>query len=167
MIETNAVAPSARRRQVIEFLDLRKGDIDLRGPRLASCAEQRRQPVERLRPEHEIDVRRTPHDRRAFLRRDAAADADQHVRSRRLERAHAAEVMEHALLRLLAYRARVEQDDVRVVGTIGPHQPLGGSEHVGHAVRIVLVHLTAERADEELARHLRCFEKGRDYIKRL
>ena len=71
----------------------------------------------------------------------------------RLQRAHAAEVVEHALLRLLAHRARVEEDDVGVLGAVGEREAVGGGEHVGHLVRVVLVHLAAERADVELRRH--------------
>ena len=78
MIETNAVAPvDARRRQVVELLDLGKADVDLR-PAVALAARQHRgQAVQRLRPEDEVDVRRALDDRRAFLAGDAAADADQ------------------------------------------------------------------------------------------
>ena len=82
-------------------------------------ADQRRQPVQRLRPEHHVDVRRACDDRGAFLARDAAADADDQVRPLALERLDPAEVGEHLLLRLLAHRAGVEQDDVgfgRIVG---------------------------------------------------
>ena len=68
----------------------------------------------------------------------------------RLERAHAAQVVEHALLRLLAHRARVEQDDVGVLRPVGEREAVGRVEHVGHAVRVVLVHLASERSDEEL-----------------
>ena len=80
MIETNAVAPvDARRRQVVELLDLREADVDLRGGLAAAAREHLRQAVQRLRAEDEVDVRRARDDRCAFLARDAAADADQHV----------------------------------------------------------------------------------------
>jgi hypothetical protein len=48
----------------------------------------------------------------------------------------------------------VEEDDVRVVGSVGLDDFFGGSEHVGHLVRIVLVHLTPEGADEQFFGHL-------------
>ncbi len=54
---------------------------------------------------------------------------------------------------LLAHRARVEQDDVGVLRALGQRETVGGGEHVGHLVRVVLVHLAAERADVELLRH--------------
>ena len=119
--------------------------------------------MQRLRAEHEVDVRGARDDGRTLLRRDAAADADQDVRAGRLQAAYAAEVVEHALLRLFAHRAGVEQDDVRVLGTVGQRKPFAG-EHVGHAVRVVLVHLAAERANEKLACHWDVLKAG-DYSK--
>jgi hypothetical protein len=53
--------------------------------------------VQRLRPEHEVDIGRAPDDRRALLARDATADADDEIGALGLERAHAAEIVEHAL----------------------------------------------------------------------
>ena len=123
--------------------------------------------MQRLWAEDEVDIRRAADDRSTFLRRDATANADQNVGAQRLDLADTPEVVEHALLRLLAHRAGVEQDDIGVVGTVGQGQSIGVGEHIGHPVRIVLVHLAAERANEELASHWRCFERGRDYIKRL
>ena len=144
-----------RRRQVIELLDGGKRDVDLRRSRRAPRADQRRQPVQRLRAEHDVDVRGAPHDGGALLARDAAADADDEVRPVRLQLAHAAEIVEHALLRLFAHRAGVEQDDVGVLGSIGEREAAVRVEHVGHLVRVVLVHLAAEGADVELGRHRR------------
>jgi len=43
-------ALDARRRQVIEFLDLREADVDLRPAAPAAPLEQLRQPVQGLRP---------------------------------------------------------------------------------------------------------------------
>ena len=105
-------AVDARGRQVIELLDFGKADVDLRLAGRAPAREQLRQPVQRLRAEHDIDERRAADDGRAFLRRDAAAHPDDQIGLQRLQRAHAAQVVEHALLRLLAHRAGVEQDDV-------------------------------------------------------
>ncbi len=109
--------------------------------------------MQRLRPEDEVDIGRAPDDRRALLARDATADADDEIGTLGLERAHAAEIVEHALLRLLAHRARVEQDDVGILGTIGQREAVCRLEHVGHLARVVLVHLAAERTDVELLRH--------------
>ena len=59
----------------------------------------------------------------------------------------------HRLPELLAHRARVEEDHVRILGPLGQREALGGVQHVGHLVRVVLVHLAAERADVELLCH--------------
>ena len=79
--------------------------------------------MQRLRAEHHVDVGRALDDRRAFLARDAAADADQQVGVFALEVADAAEVGEHLLLRLLAHRAGVEEDDVGVGWVVRCLQP--------------------------------------------
>jgi hypothetical protein len=107
---------------VIEFLDGGKGDVDLRRPGRAPRADERRQPMQRLGAEHDVDIRGASDDVGAFLARDAAPDADDEIRLVGLERTHAAEIVEHALLRLLAHRAGVEEDDVRVLGTFGARE---------------------------------------------
>ena len=77
MIETKAVAPlGTRLRQVIELLDLRERDVHLRLARRAQRRDHRRQPMDGLRPEHQVHERRALEDALAFLARDAAADAD-------------------------------------------------------------------------------------------
>ena len=140
----------ARRRQVVEFLDLGKAHVDLgparRAARAMSCG--RRCSVCGPNTTSTYGARFTIAG--AFLRGDAAADADHEVGVRGLEGAHATQVVEHSLLRLLAHGARVEQDDVRVLGALGERHAIGRAEHVGHAVRVVLVHLASERADVEL-----------------
>ena len=120
MIDTNAEAPSTRGGG-------RWSNFSISGKLMSTCGtpvarrarDQVGQAVQRLRAEHDVDVRRALDDGRALLRCDAAADADDEVGALRLERAHAAQVVEHPLLRLLAHRARVEQDDVRVLGPLG------------------------------------------------
>ena len=154
MIDTNAAAPSTRGGG-------RWSNFSISGKLMSTCAmpvarraaNEVGQAVQRLRAEHDVDVRRALHDRGALLRRDAAAHADDEVGALRLERAHAPQVVEHPLLRLLAHRARVEQDDVRVLGPLGERRAFGGMQHVRHLVRVVLVHLAAERANVELLRH--------------
>ena len=95
-----------------------------------------------------VDVRRAADDRRAFLARHATADADDDVAAAGLQRLPPAQLAEDLLLRLLAHRAGIEQDDVRILGGVGGDEALVGSEHVGHLGRVVLVHLAAEGADE-------------------
>ncbi len=62
------------------------------------------------------------------------------------------EIGEHLLLRLLAHRAGVEENEVRLPDVVGLLVAVGGREHVGHLVRVVLVHLAAEGADVDLLR---------------
>ena len=139
--------------QLVELLDCGKRDVDLRLARRASRPDERGQAVQCLRAEDDVDVGGAADDSGAFLARDAAADADDEIRPLVLEPANAPEVVEYALLRLFAHRAGVEQDDVRVLGTVGERIAAIGGEHVGHLVRVVLVHLTAEGADVKLLRH--------------
>src|SRR5271166_2806705 len=116
--------------------------------------------MQRLRPEHDVDIRRALHDRRALLAGNAATDANDEVRVRRLQGAHAAEVVKNPLLRLFSHRAGVEQYDVGLFGAIGQVESLGFVQQVGHLVRVVLVHLATEGADVELLRHTGCLAAG-------
>src|SRR5690606_32699293 len=90
-------------------------------------------------------------DRLALLGGDAAADADDHLAAAFLQRLPAAELAEHLLLGLLADRAGVDQDDVGLLRVVGQLQALVLGEHVGHAGRVVLVHLATVGLDVELA----------------
>ena len=63
--------------------------------------------------------------------------------------APAAELREHLLLRLLAHRAGVEQQDVGLRRIVGQLVALRLAQHVRHLGGVVLVHLAAEGLDEE------------------
>ena len=65
---------------------------------------------------------RPPDDRIALLARHAAAHTDDQIRVQLLEVLDAPQIVENALLRLLAYRAGIEEDDVGFFRVIG----LGG-----------------------------------------
>ena len=108
--------------------------------------------MQRLRAEDDVDIGRAADDLPTLLARDTSAHADENVGTRTLERLHAPEVGEHLLLRLLAHRAGIEEDEVGLGGVAGFLVTLGGGEHVGHLVRVVLVHLASERADEYFLR---------------
>ena len=125
---------------------------------VAARGDHLRQAVQRLRAEHQVDVGRALDDRRAFLAGDAAAHADQHALG--LEVLDAAEVAEHLLLRLLADRAGVEQDQVGLLDVVRRLVALGRVQHVGHLARVVVVHLAAEGADEDLLRRRRAHRLG-------
>ncbi|MNS74375.1 hypothetical protein D3C72_1078500 [compost metagenome] len=138
----------------IELLDFREADVHLRALLFATGADQLRQAMQCLRAEHQVDERRTLDDRLAFLRRHAAADADDDLATLVLQALPDAQLAEHLLLRLFADRAGVDQDDVGVLRTIGQFQAIAGGEHVGHLGRVVLVHLATVGLDVQLALHL-------------
>ena len=151
MIDTKALAPlDPGRRNRIEFLDLGKGDIDLGTTALAALGDQLRQAMQGLRPEDDVDIGRALDDRRPFLGRDAAANADDQSGLALLEQTHPPQIVEHPLLRLFAHRAGVEEDDVRLFGIVGLFNAFGGPQNVGHLVRVVLVHLAAKGTDIKL-----------------
>ena len=112
----------SRCRQVIELLDLGKRDVDLRTSGAPACIDQLRQPMQRLRTEHHVDIGCARHDGRAFLA-DTAADADQQVTASSASGASRARGPEHLFLGFFPHRARVEQDDVRVLDRAGGRQP--------------------------------------------
>uniref|UniRef100_A0A0R3QG56 Phenol hydroxylase n=1 Tax=Brugia timori TaxID=42155 RepID=A0A0R3QG56_9BILA len=123
------------------------------------------QPVQGLRAEHDVDVGRARDDGVALLAGHAAADADLHAA--RLQVLDAAQVGEHLLLCLLAHRAGVEQDQVGLVDVLRRLVALGRVEHVGHLVRVVLVHLAAEGFDEDfLGGHGELFYMGGTLVSR-
>src|SRR5690606_40026185 len=100
----------------------------------------------------DVHERRAREERFALLARDAAADADDRVRAGGLELPPSAEQREHLLLCLLADRARVEEQDIRVVRTLGRDGAEMLGEHVGHLGRVVLVHLAPEGLNEKALR---------------
>jgi hypothetical protein len=101
---------------VVELLDLGEADVHLRAARALARLDHLRQAVQRLRAEHDVDIGRALDDGRAFLAGHAAADADQQ-HALGLQVLDAAQVAEHLLLRLLAHRAGVEQDQVGLLGS--------------------------------------------------
>src|SRR6185295_5063169 len=146
-------ALGARRGQAVEFLDLGKTHIHLRPAAGAALREQCGQAMQGLRSEYHVHERRALDDCAALLARDAAADRDHEIRIGLLEVLHASEVGEHLLLRLFAHRAGIEYDDLGFLRVRCRGEALGPGEHVGDLLRVVLVHLTAESADEDFAGH--------------
>ena len=106
-----------------------------------------------LRAEDNIDIRCTGDNRVAFLAGNAAANANDQIGVLLFKVFDAAQIMENFFLCPLADRAGIEQDDVGFLGVVGLDDAFCGIEHVGHLVRIVLVHLAPESADEELLGH--------------
>ena len=140
-----------RRGQVVEFFDLGKADVHLRLAGAFAGIEQLGQAVQGLRAEHHIDEGRALDDLFPLLAGHAAAHANEHAFF--FEVAHAAQVGKDFFLRLFAHRAGVEQDQVGLLGVVGGFVALGRAQHVGHLVRVVLVHLAAKGFDKDFFRH--------------
>jgi hypothetical protein len=115
MIETKAEAPSTRAGGRWSNFSISGKLMSTCGRRSPAALDHLRQAVQGLRAEHQVDIGRAFDDGRAFLAGHAAADADQHALL--LQVLDAAEVAEHLLLRLLAHRAGVEEDQVGLLGS--------------------------------------------------
>src|SRR5207237_7217536 len=63
-------------------------------------------------------------------------------------------------LRLLAHRASVEDDEIRVLRPRGGLGALRHAQHVGNLRRVVLVHLAAERAQVQFRHQRRTASSG-------
>jgi hypothetical protein len=160
MIETKAEVP-------LTVAGGRASNFSISGKEISTCAfparpprgDHLRQAVQGLRAEDEVDIGCAGDDGGALLAGDATADADHQVRVDLLQVPDAAEVVEHLLLRLLAHRAGVEQDDVGFLGVLRPDRTFVAGQHVGHLVGVVFVHLAAEGADEHFLCHRRLRKK--------
>ncbi len=97
-----------------------------------------------MRAKHQIDARRPRRDALALLARDAAAHADDHVRTLLLEQPPFAQQGKYLLLSLFADGAGIDQQHVGLRRIVGMRHAMGSLEHVPHLAGIVLIHLTAE-----------------------
>ena len=88
--------------------------------------------MQRLRAENDIDRRRAAAQLLAFLRGDATADRNNHVRFRVLERFPAADLRKDFFLRLFADGAGVEQKDIRLLRRIDRRDAVRHFEHGEH-----------------------------------
>jgi hypothetical protein len=132
------------RGQMIELLDLRKTDIYLRLTRSPQILEHVRQAMQRLRPEDQIDERRTRGDPLAFLTGDAAADADDHLGALLLEKPPFSQQRKHLFLGFFTHRAGIDQQQVGLRGIFRADHSMGGLKYILHLAGVVLVHLAAE-----------------------
>lgn len=138
-----------RGRQVVEFFDFGEGNIDLRQPAGFFVHNHFGQAVQRLRAENHVNIRRAFDDVFAFLRGDAAGNADDEAGVFFFERTDAPQVGEHFFLCFFAHGTGVEQDDV---GFVGLGNLFDAAVFFGkdgqHFFAVVLVHLAAEGADK-------------------
>ena len=100
---------------------------------------------------HHVHIRRAFDDFGPFLAGHATAHANQHALG--FQVLDAAQIAEHFLLCPFAHRAGVEQDQIGLVHVLGRFIALGGLHHIGHLVRVVLVHLAAEGFDKDFFAH--------------
>ena len=123
------------------------GELERRGARRFALGQQPGQLANRERSECDVDPRRLLEHERLVLLHLASTDGDAELRPLVLQRLHVAERPVQAVVCVLADRARVEQDDVRALGVGRAHVPVH-LEQPRDAFGVVLVHLTAVRADE-------------------
>ncbi len=128
------------------LLGVDPGRLDHPRPVLLDPVEDLGELGDRVRPEDEVQVGDLLQQLVLLLLGDAAADADQRA-ARDLHRAVAAERREHLVLGLLADRAGVEDDQVRLVHLLGRRVGLR-RQRLAHPERVVDVHLAAEGVNE-------------------
>ena len=134
---------------MIELLDLGKADVHLWRMLRLALLQQLRQPVQCLGTEHHVHKGRTPDDLGPLLTRHAAPHPDLHATG--LEVPDAPQIAEDLFLRLFTHGAGVEEDEIGLLHVVGFLVALRCTEHIGHLVRVVLVHLAAECLDVNLA----------------
>ena len=115
--------------------------------RRAARAEPLAEVRDRPRAEGDVDERVEIEDPLPLRLRIAAADGDHALRVAILQRFRLREVRREPLVGLLADRARVEDDDVRLVLRDRLAEP-DRLEHALDPLRVVRVHLAAERRHE-------------------
>ena len=125
-------------------------DLDDRVAGVPSLVEQVGGAVHVVGAEHHVDVGGPLGDGVAVLLGQAAGDHDLHPRRAVLHGLEVAQGAVELVVGVLADAAGVEHDDVGVVDAPGLHQPVG-LQQPGDALRVVLVHLAPEGAQEEAA----------------
>ena len=136
---------------MIELFDLRESDINLGLGQIAPLVEQLRQAVQGLRPKHHVHIGRAGDDGGPFLAGHTTAHRNAHPFFGQV--LDPSQVGKHFFLGLLAHRAGVEDNQIGLFHIIGGFIALGLVQHIGHFVRVVLVHLAAEGFDEDFGAH--------------
>ncbi len=123
------------------------GKLDDRNAGLLDETDQSRQSVDVARAENDVDPRSALHHTVTVLLGLATADGDLQSGSL-LDRFQPPEVAVQLVVGVLAYRAGVEDRHLSVLSTIDP-DVAGDFHQSGHALGVVLVHLTAMRLEVE------------------
>ena len=142
-LHPRAERPLAVHRQVA-------GEVLVRAEAAARCVPAGADPLaevrDRARAERDVDLRVELEDPLPLRLRVAAADGDDELGVLPLACARVAEIGRELRVRLLADRARVEDEHVRVLLRSGLAEP-ERLEHALDPLRVVSVHLAAERRD--------------------
>ena len=129
-------------------------EVDDRLARRRGLFDQHRQPADRLRADDHIgDALRALEDFRAFLLRHATGNGDDGMVA--LFDTHLPQLAEarvQLLLRALADAAGVDHHQIGVDGLVCGFEPCL-LQQAGHPLRVVDVHLAAERLDQVFTRH--------------
>ena len=137
--------------QAIELLDLGKAHVHARFARTQHVVQHPRHPLQGPRTVDDVHVGRPGAYRVPLLARDAPPDPDDQSRAAVLEGAPAPELREHLLLGLLPHRAGVDEENVRLLRPLRELKPVRMGERIRGPRGVVLVHLAAEGANEELS----------------
>ena len=139
--------------QTVKLLNLREGDIHHGNVVCLAGVDHLRQTVQRLRAKHHIDLGRTPANLFTFLAGHTTADTDDQVWVFLFQLAPATELMEQFFLGFFPHRTGVDQQDIGFFGVISQLQGMRLTEQIGHAGRIVLVHLATVGFDIQFFAH--------------
>jgi hypothetical protein len=112
---------------------------------LLAC--ERRQVGDVVRPDQEIEVADACEELLSLLLGDAAGDREHETGVLRLQRRELADLAAELLLGLLTHAARIEDDEIGLLGGLGA-RPAARTQHFLHPVGVVRVHLTPEGVDE-------------------
>ena len=122
-------------------------EVDGRGGAAARGPQQLRNARDVVRPDEEVDLGRTVEDGAALELGHAAPDADDELAAV-LDLLQPAQRVEQLLRGLLAHRARIDEDEVRV--RRARRAPMAfGQQQPRDLLGVVHVHLAAERLDVE------------------
>ena len=143
------------KRDVVERIQIQgRGSMPAVRVTFDRTIHQHRQALDVLRPDDHVDGARSREDGVTFLLRDASGDGDNRaVAGFEPVVMNFAEPREQLLFGLLANAARVDDDDIGVAIVVsGLVARL--LEEAGHPLRVMKVHLTAERLDQVFLRHV-------------
>ena len=116
------------------------------------AAQELEQVRQRVGPDHDVDPRRSPLDRPPVLLCEASGDDDPQLRVPILQRLQVAEVPVELVVGVLPDRARVQDDEPRLRDVLGGRHPIA-QQQPADALRVMLVHLAPEGADQERPVH--------------